>query len=133
MTHSRHDRLDEEAARAELSDGLAAIEAAAVARPRRYRPPFGGTSPALARLCVELGLELAYWSAWGQDWDPIPSARIAALVERDLNPGAVVLLHDSALYAEREDAQATIEAVPLIADAAQSRGLDLVSLARALA
>jgi peptidoglycan-N-acetylglucosamine deacetylase len=133
MTHSRHDRLGEEAARVELSEGLAAIETAAVTRPRRYRPPYGATSPTLARLCAELGLELAYWSAWGQDWDPIPAARIAALVERDLEPGAVVLLHDSALYAEREDPQATIEAVPLIADAAHTRGLDLVSLARALA
>lgn len=132
MTHRRHDRLDEDRARAELSEGLAAIEGAGVARPRRYRPPFGGTSPTLARLCDELGLQLAYWSAWGQDWDPIPAARIAGLIERDLAPGAVVLLHDSALYAEREDARATVEAVPLIAAAAEARGIALTSLARAL-
>lgn len=132
MTHRRHDKLDEDRARAELSEGLAAIEGAGVARPRRYRPPFGGTSPTLARLCDELGLQLAYWSAWGQDWDPIPAARIAGLIERDLAPGAVVLLHDSALYAEREDARATVEAVPLIAAAAGARGIELTSLARAL-
>lgn len=128
MRHRRHDSLDEAQARAELSEGLAAIEAAAVTPPRRYRPPFGGTSPALAQLCDELGLELAYWSAWGQDWEPLPAARIATLVERDLEPGAVILLHDSALYAEREDPRATIEAVPLIAAAARSRGIELVSL-----
>jgi peptidoglycan-N-acetylglucosamine deacetylase len=133
MRHRRHDKLDERHARAELTDGLAAIEAAAVARPRRYRPPFGGTSAQLARLCAELSLGLAYWSAWGQDWDPIPAERIAGLVERDLDRGAVVLLHDSALYAEREDARATIEAVPLIAAAARSRGIDLTSLELALA
>jgi peptidoglycan-N-acetylglucosamine deacetylase len=133
MTHRRHDRLSEDDARAELREGLAAIEAAAVTRPRRYRPPFGGTSPQLARLCAELGLELAYWSAWGQDWEPIPAERIAGLVERDLEPGAVILLHDSALYAERGDARATIEAVPPIAAAARSRGIGLTSLERALA
>jgi peptidoglycan/xylan/chitin deacetylase (PgdA/CDA1 family) len=135
MRHSRHDRLGEEEARAELSEGLAAIEGAGVDKPRRYRPPYGATSPTLARVCGELGLELelAYWSAWGQDWDPIPAARIAALVERDLEPGAVVLLHDSALYAEREDARPTIDAVPMIAAAAQSRGIALVSLECALA
>jgi peptidoglycan-N-acetylglucosamine deacetylase len=133
MTHRRHDRLGEEEARAELSEGLAAIEGAGVARPRLYRPPFGGTSPLLARLCEELDMQLAYWSAWGQDWDPIPAARIAGLVVRDLEPGAVVLLHDSALYAEREDARATVEAVPLIAGAARQRGVELTSLARALA
>ncbi len=132
MTHRRHDGLDEKAARAELTAGLTAIEGAGVTRPRRYRPPFGATSPTLARVCDELGLELAYWSAWGQDWDPIPAARIAGLVERDLAPGAVILLHDSALYAERDDARATVEAVPLIAAAAGAAGIELVSLEGAL-
>jgi peptidoglycan-N-acetylglucosamine deacetylase len=132
MTHRRHDGLEEAEARAELSDGLAAIEAAAVARPRWYRPPFGAASPVLSQLCGELGLGIAYWSGWGQDWDPIPAARIAALVDRDLGPGAVILLHDSALYAEREDARPTVEAIPLIAARARERSLDLVSLAGAL-
>lgn len=40
----------------------------------------------------------------------------------------MILLHDSALYAEREDARATIEAVPLIAAAASEAGIKLVSL-----
>jgi peptidoglycan/xylan/chitin deacetylase (PgdA/CDA1 family) len=133
MRHRRHDNLDDAQARAELTEGLAAIEGASVARPHRYRPPFGATSPALARFCDELGLELAYWSAWGQDWEPLPAARIAALIERDLKPGAVILLHDSALYAEREDPRATIEAVPQIAAAAEARGIELTSLRRALA
>jgi peptidoglycan-N-acetylglucosamine deacetylase len=133
MRHRRHDRLGDEEARAELTEGLAAIEAAAVTRPRRYRPPYGGTSPALARFCGELGLELAYWSAWGQDWEPLSAARIAQLVDRDLGPGTVILLHDSALYAERADTGPTIEAVPLIGGAARERGIALVSLQQAFA
>jgi len=132
MTHRRHDRLDEVQARAELTEGLAAIEGASVARPRWYRPPYGGSSAALARFCGELGLELAYWNAWGQDWEDIPATRIASLVERDLDPGAVILLHDSPLYADREDAGPTIEAIPLIAGSARERGLALVSLGVAL-
>jgi peptidoglycan-N-acetylglucosamine deacetylase len=132
MTHRRHDKLGQEEARAELTTGLAAIESASVTRPRRYRPPFGATSPTLARACGELDLELAYWSAWGQDWDPIPADQIAALVERDLEPGAVILLHDSALYAEREDARPTVEAIGPIGEAARAAGIDLVSLAGAL-
>jgi peptidoglycan/xylan/chitin deacetylase (PgdA/CDA1 family) len=132
MRHSRHDGLAEEEALAELREGLAAIEAASVRRPRRYRPPYGATSAALGRACAALDLQLAYWSAWGQDWDPIPAARIAALVERDLAPGAVVLLHDSALYAEREDARATVEAIAPIAAAAGRAGIRLVSLEQAL-
>jgi peptidoglycan-N-acetylglucosamine deacetylase len=133
MRHRRHDRLSDQQARAELTEGLAAVESAAVPRPRRYRPPYGATSPALARFCEELDLQLAYWSTWGQDWEPLSASRIAELVERDLEPGAVVLLHDSPLYAEREDARATLEAVPLIAAAARRQGIELVSLERALA
>jgi len=132
MTHVRHDRLDDAAARAQLSDGLEAIAAAGVARPRWYRPPYGGSSPALARFCAELDLSLAYWSSWGQDWEPIPAQRIAELVLRDLDPGAVVLLHDSPLYAEREDAGPTIEAIAPIAAAARAGGFPLRSLAAAL-
>jgi peptidoglycan-N-acetylglucosamine deacetylase len=132
MTHRRHDDLDDEQARAELTGGLATIEAASVARPRWYRPPYGGSSPALARFCAELDLGLAYWSTWGQDWEAIPAARIARLVGRDLDPGAVILLHDSPLYAERDDARPTIDSIPLIAAAAREQGLDLVSLGAAL-
>jgi peptidoglycan/xylan/chitin deacetylase (PgdA/CDA1 family) len=133
MTHRRHDELSAADARTELVDGLAAIEAAGVTRPRWYRPPYGAASEALAHHCRELGLGLAYWSAWGQDWDPIPAARIARLVERDLGLGAIVLLHDSPLYAEREDAGPTIAAIPAIAAAARQRGLELVSLRAATA
>jgi peptidoglycan-N-acetylglucosamine deacetylase len=129
MTHRRHDGLADPEARAELTDGLAAIEAAGVRRPRWYRPPYGGSSPTLARYCRELDLGLAYWSAWGQDWEAIPANRIARFVLRDLEGGGIVLLHDSPLYAERDDASPTIEAIPRIAAAAGSRGLRLVSLA----
>lgn len=122
MTHRRHDGLDEAAARAELTDGLAAIEAAGANRPRWYRPPYGGSSPILARLCQELDLGLTYWSAWGQDWEAISARRIADLVLRDLGPGGIVLLHDSPLYAERDDATPTIDAIPLLADALHQQG-----------
>lgn len=131
MTHRRHDGLDEAAARTELEDGLAAIEAAGVRRPRWYRPPYGGSSPVLAALCEELGLGLAYWSTWGQDWEPIGAERIADLVLRDLGPGGIVLLHDSARYAERDDVGPTTAAIPRIAAAARSRQLDMVTLGAA--
>lgn len=132
MTHRRHDELSDEEARAELTDGLAAIATAGVARPRLYRPPYGGSSPVLARYCEELELGLAYWSSWGQDWDPIGAGEIAELVIRDLEPGAVILLHDSPVYAPREDVGPTITAIEPIALAARAQGLQLQSMSTAL-
>lgn len=132
MTHRRHDRLDEEEARRDLLLGLEEIERAVGKRPRWYRPPYGASSPELASICSELGLGLAYWSAWGQDWEEIPAAEIARLALRGFGAGSVILLHDSALYAERENARPTLEAVPIVARSARELGLDLVSLGAAL-
>lgn len=132
MTHRRHDLLDAAEARAELTRGSAAIEDVVGRRPHWYRPPFGASSPQLAALCDELDLRLAYWSAWGQDWEPDSASHIARLVLRDLDAGSVVLLHDSALYAQRDDPRPTVEAIPLIAESVRRMGLDIVSLGTAL-
>jgi peptidoglycan/xylan/chitin deacetylase (PgdA/CDA1 family) len=132
MEHRRHDLLDPAEAEAELTAGIEAIEAAGGKRPAWYRPPFGASSPTLAALCEKLELGLAYWTAWGQDWEESSPARIAGLVGRDLQPGAIVLLHDSARYAQRPDAAATAGAVPLIAAAAREGGFELNSLSGAI-
>jgi peptidoglycan-N-acetylglucosamine deacetylase len=131
MEHRRHDRLPPAEAERELAAGVEAIERAGGGRPVWYRPPFGASSPTLAAACGKLGLRLAYWTAWGQDWEESSGARIASLVGRGLGPGSVVLLHDSARYAQRGSARATAEAVPLIAASAAEAGLELVPLGTA--
>lgn len=132
MEHRRHDLLSAAEAERELAAGIAAIEGATGRRPAWYRPPFGASSPTLAELCRELHLGLAYWSSWGQDWEDSSPARIAALACRDLKPGAIVLLHDSARYGQRADAAATAGAIPSIATTARDRGLDLTTLSGAI-
>jgi peptidoglycan-N-acetylglucosamine deacetylase len=132
MEHRRHDLLSADEAERELATGIEAIESVAGRRPAWYRPPFGASSRTLAEVCRSLGLGLAYWSAWGQDWEDSSPARIAALVSRDLAPGAIVLLHDSARYGQRANAAATAGSVPLIAVAAREYGLELVSLSGAV-
>lgn len=131
-THRRHDLLDAAEAEEELTSGIEAIEDATGRRPAWYRPPFGASSPLLAELCEKHGLGLAYWSAWGQDWEESSPDRIAGLVRRDLRPGAVVLLHDSPRYAQRESGEATVGAIPLIAAAAAAEGIELVTLSAAV-
>jgi peptidoglycan/xylan/chitin deacetylase (PgdA/CDA1 family) len=131
MTHRRHDRLSPDEAREELGAGVEAFESVFGKRPRWYRPPYGGSSPALAAACEELDLELAYWSSWGFDWEPLPASEIARVVLRDLGGGTIVLLHDSPRYAERDDARPTAEALAKIAGAARERGLRLVTLGAA--
>lgn len=130
--HTHHDELRDQAARDDLARGLGTVEVACGRRPRLYRPPYGFFSEASHAACADLGLEPIYWSAWGMDWEAIPSERIAELVVRDLSDGAVVLLHDSARYAHRPSARPTAEALPAIVAAAGERGLELAPLGEAL-
>ena len=121
--HVEHDDLGN-AARADLEHGAAAIAAATGVDPSLYRPPYGRFSEGSYAAARELGLEPVYWSAWGSDWEPIPPERIAETVIRDLDPGAIVLLHDSARYATRPSAAPTAEALPAILAARRERGLE---------
>ena len=127
--HVDHSRLDAVEARDDLTRGLDAIEAATGKRPSLFRPPYGRPADSTAQASAELGLRLVYWSAWGADWEPIPAERIAELASRDLLPGAIVLLHDSARYSSRRTALPTAEAVGAIVTAAAERRLGTALLA----
>ena len=129
--HLRHDQVAPEHSEQDVRRGLAEVEDAAGVRPLWYRPPFGKFSSASFRASAELGLKPAYWSTWGYDWEPVGPPTIARRVNRGLGPGAVVLLHDSALYAERDSARPTVDVIPLLATALAERGLTAVTLSAA--
>jgi peptidoglycan/xylan/chitin deacetylase (PgdA/CDA1 family) len=126
--HVRHETLRPQAARDDLARGLGAFEAATGRRPRFFRPPYGRFSEASHAACADLGLEPVLWSAWGLDWEPLPAERIADLVTRDLDDGAVVLLHDSAGRAPRASVQPTADAVGAIAAHAAANGVAVAPL-----
>jgi peptidoglycan-N-acetylglucosamine deacetylase len=128
--HRSHDEMGG-AVRDDLARGLGTLEAGTGVRPRLYRPPYGRFSAASYGACEALELRPVYWSAWGGDWEAVPADRIADLVIRDLEPGAIVVLHDSARYAHRPSARPTAEAIPLIAEAAAERGIKLGPLREA--
>ena len=132
FSHRRHSELIPPDARDEVPRGVGAFEAVVGAKPRFFRPPYGQFSEPSYKACSALDLEPAYWSAWGLDWEDIAADRIADLVVRDLSPGAIVLLHDSPRYADRPSAQATADAIPLIAAAAAEQGLEWTTIGEAL-
>lgn len=125
--HRSHDEMGG-GVKDDLARGLGTLEAGTGTRPRLCRPPYGRFSAASHAACEALGLRPVYWSAWGGDWEAVPAELIADLVIRDLEPGAVVVLHDSARYAYRASARPTAEAIPLIAAAAAERGVRLAPL-----
>lgn len=130
--HRRHDRIDAASTRDDFARGSAALEDVLGVRCRWYRPPYGKMSPAADEACRALGMATVYWSAWGLDWENVDAGRIASVTLGQIEDGAVVLLHDSPLYARRASARPTAEAIPLIAAGVQARGLSLVSLGEAI-
>ena len=132
FSHRRHPELIPPDARDELPRGVGAFEAVTGAKPRFFRPPYGHFSEHSYKACTAMELEPVYWSAWGLDWYDLPATEVADLVVRDLEPGAIVVLHDSARYAPRESAAPVAEVIPLIAAAAAERGLEWATLGDAL-
>src|SRR3954447_5956091 len=92
FAHVRHSSLPGRAAGEDVARGLGTFEAAVGRRPRFYRPPYGMFNDASYAACADLGIEPVYWSAWGLDWEALAPERIADLVARDLDGGAIVLL-----------------------------------------
>jgi peptidoglycan/xylan/chitin deacetylase (PgdA/CDA1 family) len=129
--HFRHDRVPAADSVADIEAGLEAVANLLGAPPRFYRPPYGKLSLEGAATCERLGLEIAYWSAWGLDWEPLPASRIAKRVNRDLGGGSIVLLHDSARYAARPSAIETAWALDAIATRRAELNLDFVTLGEA--
>jgi peptidoglycan-N-acetylglucosamine deacetylase len=129
--HFRHDRVPAAESVADVEAGYEALADLLAAPPRFYRPPYGKLSPEGASACEGLGLEVAYWSTWGLDWEPLSGDRIARRVNRDLDSGAIVLLHDSARYATRPSAIETVRALDAIAARGAELNLDFLTLSEA--
>ncbi len=126
LRHVRPHTLDDPGA--DLRRALDILDRATGVTPATFRPPYGHFTDRLYQAVAELGLEPVLWSAWGLDWEPIPAARIAELVLTDLEPGAIVVLHDSARYAPRAGVEPTADALAEIAAAATRLGIELQTL-----
>jgi len=81
----------------ELQDTDAAIAAAIGRRTRLFRPPYGVTTPNLARAIKRLGHRCIGWSVRSMDTVLKEEPKLLSNMVRALQPGAVFLFHDSSL------------------------------------
>lgn len=87
--------------RTELTQTQTAIKKATGALPTLFRPPMGLSNPRVFRAARSLGLRVIGWSARGLDTHTADPQRIVARIARRLEPGAIILLHDGDIPAER--------------------------------
>jgi len=93
-------------ARREISRCSAAIHEATGREPTRFRAPVGMANPFVHLAAREHGLKLTGWSASGNDGVPHDPARVVRKITASLQPGAIVLFHDSHLPGMREGQRA---------------------------
>jgi peptidoglycan-N-acetylglucosamine deacetylase len=104
-----------------------AVERACGLRPTLFRPPIGYITPRTALGAKRAGVSIVAWSARALDGlGQTDVDRVVRRVERKLEPGAIVMLHDAS---ERETFEpATVEALPRILTAIKERGLETVTV-----
>jgi len=112
----------------ELARTQTVIQQATGTAPLLYRPPMGLSNPRAFRVARSLGLTVVGWSARGLDTKITEPERIVARIERRLEPGAIILLHDGNIPAER-----LIVTVKMLLDRLRTLGYDVVRLDQLLA
>ncbi|HEY2952236.1 MAG TPA: polysaccharide deacetylase family protein [Verrucomicrobiae bacterium] len=113
--------------RAELERTQSAIREATGVTPKLFRPPMGLSNPRVFRAAGALRLTVVGWSARGLDTMLTEPERIVAHLVRRLEPGAILLLHDGNIPAER-----LVVTVRLLLAILHERGYELVRLDKML-
>ena len=84
--------------RREIADAQRTLADVAGAPPRWFRAVVGMCNPFAHATLKTLGLARVAWSARGFDGVAGDPAQVVARIERDLAPGAIVLLHEGAAH-----------------------------------
>jgi peptidoglycan/xylan/chitin deacetylase (PgdA/CDA1 family) len=87
--------------REELQLTQAAIAAATGTAPRHFRPPMGLSNPFTFYVARKLGLQVLGWTIRSLDTRISDPERVVQRIVRRLKPGAIILLHDGNIPAER--------------------------------
>lgn len=95
ISHPRLPKLPRDQMIAQIADSKAAIETAAQAPIRHFRPPYGEYDQATLQTAADLGLNCVLWNVDSRDWaladDP---EQIIANVMAQVKPGAIILIHE---------------------------------------
>lgn len=95
--HRALDSLSTQAAHDEIGRGTSAIRRATGVHPRILRPPFGALDQRIRGrdgIAADHGQTLVMWSVQTRDWATRSPRAVAIGTLRQVEPGAVILLHD---------------------------------------
>ncbi len=92
--HADLSKADEQKIVLQLKNTSDLIEQATGVRPVLMRPPYGATGKTMYRICEEMNLNVVLWSVDTNDWKQKSADSVLPVVEKELQGGAIVLMHD---------------------------------------
>jgi len=107
----------------ELTETQTAIQKTSGVAPRFFRPPMGLSNPRVFKAAKNLNLQVIGWSVRSLDTVLSDPKEIVARIVRRLRPGAIILLHDGNIPAER-----LVATVQLLLDKLRALGYEVVRL-----
>ena len=123
MHHLDHAQVTPGEAVADMVAGAQAIADRLGFEPRLYRAPYGRFVPETVAEADRRGWTCVHWSALGEDWDASATARsVTDCILPDLQPGAIILLHDSR-RAKQMNPEPVTGATALLLEGLAHRGL----------
>ena len=132
FAHLDHRAIEPHEAVADMTQGAEAIARAVGFEPPLYRAPYGYFVPATIAEAKRRGWTCVSWSALGFDWEEEATPRsVADRVLEGLEPGAIVLLHDSR-RSKPMDPEPVIGATAILLEELDRRGLKAMTIGEML-
>ena len=123
-THPYMTQLDGDSIKSQIENCSSEVEKLTGKKPTLFRPPYGDYDNSVVDTVNSLGMYCVQWSIDSLDWqDPSPE-EILAKVEKNLAPGAIILMHNGA--------KNTPAALPSVIEYIQSQGYEIVPISELL-
>ena len=96
--------------------------------PAFFRPPHGQRTPFMLAHASDKNMHTVTWDVSAGDWSAHDGAAVAREILKNVHPGSIILLHDGVDGTVTADRSVLIEALPMILDGLQAKGLVPVRL-----
>jgi len=90
-----------------------------------FRLPYGAFNKRVLNTVAKQGYHNIYWSIDPRDWSGISSKEILDNIKKNLEPGAIILLHSSG---SKKSIPNTVKALPQIIEYLQEQGYEIVTI-----
>lgn len=90
-----------------------------------FRLPYGAFNKRVLKTVAKQGYHNIYWSIDPRDWSGISYKEILGHIKKNLEPGAIILLHSSG---SKESIPNTVKALPHIIEYLQGQGYEMVTV-----